>query len=121
MLRTPAQYFGAVCLLLVACATELRAQKAPYNVFPPAEPPYYRVRYEASDKPGELMYGVNYTVWIHAGRENTAPGVIVHQHGCGEGSCKSGLTGGFTICTGRKHWRRSTAARCWQPTLRATR
>jgi hypothetical protein len=26
-------------------------------------------------------------------------GVIVHQHGCGEGSCKSGLTGAFDL-----HW-----------------
>ena len=26
-------------------------------------------------------------------------GVIVHQHGCGEGSCKSGLTGAYDL-----HW-----------------
>jgi hypothetical protein len=59
MLRTAAKCCGAVGLLLVACATELCAQKAPYDVFPPAEAPYYRIRYEASDKPGELIYGVN--------------------------------------------------------------
>ena len=98
MLGTAAQCCGAVCLLLVACATELCAQKAPYDVFPPAEPPYYRVRYEASDKPGELIYGVNYTVWIPPGVK-TLRGVIVHQHGCGEGSCKSGLTGAYDL-----HW-----------------
>ena len=59
MLRTATKCCGAVGLLLVACATELSAQKAPYDVFPPANAPYYSVRYEASDKPGELIYGVN--------------------------------------------------------------
>ena len=49
MLGTAAKRYGAVCLLLVACATEVCAQKAPYDVFPPAEAPYYRVRYEGSD------------------------------------------------------------------------
>ena len=37
------------------------AQAPPYDVFPDAEPPYYRVRYEASKEPGELVFGVNYT------------------------------------------------------------
>jgi hypothetical protein len=83
---------------LVACAADLRAQKPPYDVFPPAEPPYYRVRYEGSDKPGELAYGVNYTVWIPPDVK-TLRGVVVHQHGCGEGSCKSGLTGAYDL-----HW-----------------
>lgn len=98
MLRAACHCCGAVCLFLVTCATELRAQKAPYDVFPPAEAPYYRVRYEASDKPGELIYGVNYTVWVPPGVK-TLHGVIVHQHGCGEGSCKSGLTGAYDL-----HW-----------------
>lgn len=87
-----------VCSLLIACPTELYAQKAPYDVFPPAEAPYYRVRYEASDRPGELVYGVNYTAWFPPGVK-TLRGVIVHQHGCGEGSCKSGLTGAYDL-----HW-----------------
>ena len=34
-------------LLLVAYATDLFAERPPYDVFPPADPPYYRVRYEA--------------------------------------------------------------------------
>lgn len=76
----------------------LSAQNAPYDVFPAADPPYYRVRYEASAKPGELIYPVNYTVWIPPGVK-TVRGVIVHQHGCGEGSCKSGLTGAYDL-----HW-----------------
>lgn len=87
-----------VSLLLVALATALSAQRPPYDVFPPAEPPYYRVRYEASNQPGTLVYPVNYTVWIPAGVRSLR-GVIVHQHGCGEGSCKSGLTGAYDL-----HW-----------------
>lgn len=78
--------------------TTLAAQEAPYDVFLEAEPPYFRVRYEASENPGELAFPVKYTIWIP---ENTGElkGVIVHQHGCGEGSCKSGLTGAFDL-----HW-----------------
>src|SRR4051794_560350 len=98
MLRTAAMGCEAVGLLLVACATQAFAQKAPYDVFPPAEAPYYRVRYEASAKPGELPYPVNYTLWVPDGVK-TLRGVIVHQHGCGEGSCKSGLTGAYDL-----HW-----------------
>lgn len=74
------------------------AQTAPYDVFPEAKPPYYRVRYEASTKPGELSFAVNYTTWIPPGVKQLR-GVVVHQHGCGEGSCKSGLTGAFDL-----HW-----------------
>jgi pimeloyl-ACP methyl ester carboxylesterase len=87
-----------VVCLLVPCSSGLLAQKPPYDVFPPADPPYYRVRYEASDKPGELPYAVNYTIWIPAGVK-TLRAVVVHQHGCGEGSCKSGLTGAYDL-----HW-----------------
>jgi len=89
---------GPIQLLLVALATSLAAQQPPYDVFPPADPPYYRVRYEASTQPGELVYPVNYTIWIPAGVPSLR-GVIVHQHGCGEGSCKSGLTGAYDL-----HW-----------------
>ncbi len=74
------------------------AQNPPYDVFPVAEPPYYRIRYEGSSKPGELVYPVSYTVWVPQGAK-TLRGVIVHQHGCGEGSCKSGLTGAYDL-----HW-----------------
>lgn len=85
-------------LLLLAAASTALAQQAPYDVFPAADPPYYRVRYEASTKPGELIFPVNYTVWVPPGVQRLR-GVIVHQHGCGEGSCKSGLTGAFDL-----HW-----------------
>ena len=84
--------------LLILISTELLAQQTPYDVFPSADPPYYRVRYEASTNAGELIYPVNYTIWIPKG-VSTLRGVIVHQHGCGEGSCKSGLTGAYDL-----HW-----------------
>lgn len=85
-------------VLFLALATALRAQQPPYDVFPPAEAPYHRVRYEASTQPGELIFPVNYTVWVPPGVK-ALRGVIVHQHGCGEGSCRSGLTGAFDL-----HW-----------------
>jgi pimeloyl-ACP methyl ester carboxylesterase len=97
MCRIAAKFLGAVCLF-VASVADLHAQKPPYDVFPPADPPYYRVRYEASITPGELVYPVNFTVWIPPGVK-TLRGVVVHQHGCGEGSCKSGLTGAYDL-----HW-----------------
>ena len=91
----------AACLIAVfrlALPTTLFAQQPPYDVFPTADPPYYRVRYQASTQPGELIYSVNYTIWIPKDAKSLR-GVIVHQHGCGEGSCKSGLTGAYDL-----HW-----------------
>lgn len=91
----------AVCriaVLVLALPTTLLAQQPPYDVFPPADPPYYRVRYEASKQPGDLIFAVNYTIWIPRDVKSLR-GVIVHQHGCGEGSCKSGLTGAYDL-----HW-----------------
>ncbi|PAW84908.1 MAG: hypothetical protein B9S33_10865 [Pedosphaera sp. Tous-C6FEB] len=89
-----------LALAATFAAATASAQKAPYDVFPPAEAPYFRVRYEAPAEPkaGELIFPVNYTIWIPPGVK-TLRGVIVHQHGCGEGSCKSGLTGAFDL-----HW-----------------
>lgn len=74
------------CGLLI-CAGFSRAQ----DVLPPAEVPHYRVQYPPSDQPGELIYGVSYTVWIPPDVK-TVRGVIVHQHGCGEGACRGGQT-----------------------------
>ena len=85
-------------ILLVVLWVDVQAQQPPYDVFPPADPPYYRVRYQGSTEPDELVYAVNYTIWIPADVKSLR-GVIVHQHGCGEGSCKSGLTGAFDL-----HW-----------------
>lgn len=85
-------------LLFTFTASTASAEPGPYDVFPPADPPYYRVRYAASTTPGELIFPVNYTIWIPEGVKSLR-GVIVHQHGCGEGSCKSGLTGAYDL-----HW-----------------
>lgn len=92
---------SAVCriaVILVALSATASAQQPPYDVFPPADPPYYRVRYEASAQPGGLIYPVSYTIWIPQDVKSLR-GVIVHQHGCGEGSCRSGLTGAYDL-----HW-----------------
>lgn len=92
-------HVAASCLLMLFGMPLIgTAQQAPYDQFPAAEPPYYRVRYEASTEPGQLTYGVNYTIWLPP-QAKVIRGVIVHQHGCGEGSCKSGLTGAFDL-----HW-----------------
>jgi hypothetical protein len=98
MTQSAAKSCRLACLLLAAGAADLHAQKPPYDVFPPAEAPYDRVRYPASAEPGGLAYPVNYTIWIPPGVK-ALRGVIVHQHGCGEGSCRSGLTGAYDL-----HW-----------------
>jgi pimeloyl-ACP methyl ester carboxylesterase len=90
--------FNRMLPLFLALVGFVSAQQPPYDNAPPAEPPYHRVRYEASTKPGELIFPVQYTVWVPPGVK-TLRGVIVHQHGCGEGSCKSGQTGAFDL-----HW-----------------
>lgn len=89
--------FALLFLTTLAFST-LHAQQAPYDHPLAAVPPYYRVRYEASTTPGELIFPVNYTLWVPPGLK-TVRGVVVHQHGCGEGSCKSGQTGAFDL-----HW-----------------
>ena len=81
-----------ILLLFSFLSPFLFGQNPPYDISPKAEPPYYRVRYEASSKPGELIFPVQYTIWIPKGVTKLR-GVVVHQHSCGEGSCKSGLTG----------------------------
>jgi len=84
--------------LLLTLPTVALAQQPPYDVFPPADPPYYRARYEALTQPGELVFSANFTIWIPKDVKRLRC-VIVHQHGCGEGSCKSGLTGAYDL-----HW-----------------
>lgn len=89
-------------LTLTACAAQGTAPPSgpqpPYDARPDVAPPYYGVRYDASRAPGELIFPVTYTAWIPPDAPRLR-GVIVHQHGCGEGSCKSGLTGAFDL-----HW-----------------
>jgi hypothetical protein len=77
---------------------------------PPAiAPPYYAVRYEASDRPGELAMPVTYTIWIPEGVK-TLRGVFVHQHGCGLGSGVTGRTAAYDL-----HWQ--ALARKWDCAL----
>src|SRR5205085_736908 len=57
-----------------------------------------QVEYPPSTQPGELQFGVTYTVWIPEGVP-TLRGVIVHQHGCGTGACKGGATAATDL-----HW-----------------
>jgi len=85
-------------LLLLSTTAFAQEKENPYHDPVPVEPPYYRVRYEASMKEGELQFPVTYTLWLPEGVE-TLRGVIVHQHGCGVGSCRSGQTGAFDL-----HW-----------------
>lgn len=90
---------GSMSLRLTLVLTSLfmleaRGQDLP----PPAAPPYYRVHYDASTQPGELVFAVTYTVWIPP-EVKTLRGIIVHQHGCGEGACKAGLSAAYDL-----HW-----------------
>ncbi|HEY4262410.1 MAG TPA: hypothetical protein VGM98_19770 [Schlesneria sp.] len=87
--------FVLLCVVLVGSVS---AQEPPYGNLPTAAPPYYRVRYEGSTQAGELVYPVTFTVWIPP-HVKTLRGLIIHQHGCGEGSCTSGKTGAFDL-----HW-----------------
>jgi len=88
----------AVGVSLAAITGPACGQAPPYDVRPAVEPPVYRVRYEAATEPGGLIFPATFTAWIPPGVK-TLRGVIVHQHGCGEGSCTSGLTGAWDL-----HW-----------------
>ena len=87
-----------VCAIVASVAGTVAGQQPPYDVRPAVEPPYHRVRFEAATAPGELVFPVTVTAWIPDGVK-TLRGVIVHQHGCGTGSCSSGLTGAHDL-----HW-----------------
>lgn len=86
---------GVFTMLVCNC---MDAQDFPRKVLPEAVPPYYHTRYEASDKPGDLVYGVTFTVRVPPGVDQLR-GVIVHQHGCGSGAGQTGLSGAFDL-----HW-----------------
>ncbi len=66
---------------------------------------YVEVSYPPSDEPGELRFGVTYTLWLPDGVERLR-GLIVHQHGCGSGACKGGETAAYDL-----HWQ--ALARKW--------
>ncbi len=70
---------------------------------------YVEVAYPPSSQPGELQFGVTYTLWIPDGAAKIR-GVIVHQHGCGSGACKGGATAAYDL-----HWQ--ALARKWDCAL----
>ena len=67
------------------------------------------VEYPPSTRPGELIYGVTYRLWIPDGVKQLRA-VIVHQHGCGEGACKGGITAADDL-----HWQ--ALAKKWDAAL----
>ena len=76
-----------------------------YTVPVPAKAPFSQVYYPASARPGELAYPVSYRIWLPPGVK-TLRGVIVHQHGGGEGACKAVETAADDL-----HWQ--ALARKW--------
>jgi hypothetical protein len=70
---------------------------------------YHEVSYPPSTEPGELQFGVTYTLWIPGDVERIR-GVIVHQHGCGDGACRGGATAAYDL-----HWQ--ALARKWDCAL----
>ena len=65
---------------------------------PIVRPPYYMVHYNGATNEGALKLGVTYTLWLPPGVK-TLHGVIVHQHGCGQGACRDGATAACDL-----HW-----------------
>lgn len=57
------------------------------------------LHYPASKLPGELTLAADYYLWLPPGVERLR-GVIVHQHGCGDGASKGGATSANDL-----HWR----------------
>lgn len=60
----------------------------------------YEVIFPAPENPSpnELVMAAEWRIWIPA-EVKILRGVVVHQHGCGDGSCNSGRTGSFDL-----HW-----------------
>jgi hypothetical protein len=93
---------GTLVLVMVAPAVAEDASKPLElpQVAPSPTPPYYTVEYTPPPNPGDgqLQIGVSYKLWIPKGLKKVR-GIIVHQHGCGEGSCKGSVTAAHDL-----HW-----------------
>lgn len=65
-----------------------------------SKPPYFTTNYPQPTNPkeGQLEIGVTYTLWIPEGLKKVR-GIIVHQHGCGTGSCIGSVTAAHDL-----HW-----------------
>ena len=97
----------AICSLLIALAGIVGVPAD--DGVPGVTPPYYEVRYAPSTVEGEMKLGVTYTLWIPSDVRRLR-GIIVHQHGCGEGACKGGATAAYDL-----HWQ--ALARKWDCAL----
>ena len=82
----------ALTLLIALCFAQPTAVRAAGK--------YFEITYPrpAQAKAGELSLGVTYTLWLPEGVQKVR-GIIVHQHGCGEGACKGGATAAYDL-----HW-----------------
>ncbi len=74
-----------------------------------AAEPYFNAEYPPSARTNELQIGVTHTLWMPSGKARVR-GLIVHQHGCGEGACKGGATAAHDL-----HWQ--ALARKWDCAL----
>jgi hypothetical protein len=70
------------------------------NVNLPDGDSHYSTVYEQPTEPkaGELQIGVTYKLWLPKGIKQIR-GLIVHQHGCGAGSCRGSVTAAHDL-----HW-----------------
>lgn len=81
------------------CLMLLLSPAAAGALHEPGEGKSYTVETPPSTMPGRLRVGVTYTCWLPPG-DGPLRGVIVHQHGCGEGAENGGAT-----ATEDAHWR----------------
>ena len=70
---------------------------------------YHEVTYPPSTEPGQLQFGVTYTLWVPDDAQ-TIRALLVHQHGCGDGACRGGATAAYDL-----HWQ--ALARKWNCAL----
>lgn len=63
-------------------------------------PPYYTVSYQRPNQPepGQLVIPVQHTLWIPEDLD-VVRGIIIHQHGCGEGANSKSVTAAHDL-----HW-----------------
>ena len=80
---------------------------APWALF--ADGRKFSVDYPISSLPSGFVFATTYHLWIPEGVK-TVRGIIVHQHGCGEGSNKAAVTAADDL-----HWQ--ALARKWDCAL----
>jgi len=101
-------YAYPICYLLILAASFSTANISDHligdlpidQVEASYHPPYYTTEYfpNKGQPESKAKIGVRYTLWIPPGLE-TVRAIIVHQHGCGEGSSKSSITAAHDL-----HW-----------------